>query len=180
MFTGLRLRFGWSWLWPSQVALAVKNLSANAGDIRNRGSIPVLERSSGGGHGKPLQYSCLENPMDRGAWWATVHWLTKNQIRLKRFSTYVQRWLHLWPQGWACDPDMVRKAVHSSRLVEMGAQTRSVDIQLLYFGWVKNSPFYMWRTFLVASCKKLPSNSIYFIMLNTCLFLLLFSILENL
>ena len=119
VFTGVRLRFGWRWLWPSQVALAVKNLSANAGDIRNTGSIPVLERSPGGGHGKPLQCSCLGNPMDRrGAWWATVHRLTKNQIRLKQFSTYVQSWLHFWPQGWACDPDMVRKAVHSSRLAQ--------------------------------------------------------------
>ena len=59
--------------WTSQVALVVKNLPANAGDIRDRGSIPGLGGSPGGGHGRPLQYSCLENPMDRGAWWATVH-----------------------------------------------------------------------------------------------------------
>ena len=57
----------------SQVALGVKNLSVNAGDIRDTGSIPGLGRSPGGGHGNPLQYSCLENPMDRGAWRATVH-----------------------------------------------------------------------------------------------------------
>ena len=50
----------------------VKNLPANAGDVRDTGSIPGLERSPGG-HGNPFQYSCLENPMDRGAWWATVH-----------------------------------------------------------------------------------------------------------
>ena len=53
--------------------LVVKNLSANAGDIRDVGSIPGLGRSPGGGHGNPLQYSCLENPTDRGAWQATVH-----------------------------------------------------------------------------------------------------------
>ena len=47
----------------------VKNLPANAGDIRDVGSIPGLGRSPGGGHGNPLQYSCLENPMDRGVWW---------------------------------------------------------------------------------------------------------------
>ena len=57
----------------SQVALVVKNLSANAGDIRDMGSIPVSGRSPGGGNGNPFQYSCLGNPMDRGAWWVTVH-----------------------------------------------------------------------------------------------------------
>ena len=54
------------------MALVVKNPLANAGDIRDTGSIPGLERSPGGGHGNPLQYSWLENPMDRGTWWATV------------------------------------------------------------------------------------------------------------
>ena len=56
--------------WASQVVLVVKNPSANTGDV---GSIPGSGRSSGGGNGNPLQYSCLENPVDRGAWWATVH-----------------------------------------------------------------------------------------------------------
>jgi len=51
----------------------VKNLPANAGKVRDMGSIPGLERSPEVGHSNPLQYSCLENPMDRGAWWATVH-----------------------------------------------------------------------------------------------------------
>ena len=57
----------------------VKNLPANAGDVRDAGSIPGLGRSPGGGHGNPLQYSCLENPMDRGAWQATVHKVTQSQ-----------------------------------------------------------------------------------------------------
>ena len=57
----------------SQVALVVKNLTVNAGDARDMGSIPGSGRSSGEGNGYPLQYSCLENPMDRGAWWVTVH-----------------------------------------------------------------------------------------------------------
>jgi len=52
----------------SHVAQVVKNLPANAGDLRDAGSIPGLRRSPGGGHGNPLQYSCLENPMDREAW----------------------------------------------------------------------------------------------------------------
>ena len=55
------------------MALVVKNLPANARDIRDSGLIPGSGRSPGGGHGNPLQYSCLENLMDREAWWATVH-----------------------------------------------------------------------------------------------------------
>ena len=57
----------------SQVVLVVKNPLANIGDIRDEGSVPGLGRSPGGGHGNPLQYSYLKNPMDRGAQWATVH-----------------------------------------------------------------------------------------------------------
>ena len=63
--------------WASQVVLVVKNLPANAGDIRDVGSIPGSGRSPGGEHGSPLQYSCLKSHMDRGAWWATVHGVTK-------------------------------------------------------------------------------------------------------
>ena len=63
----------------SQVALVVKNLPANAGDLRDAGLTPGLGRSSGGGNGNPLQYSCLENPMDRAAWWATVQEVTTSQ-----------------------------------------------------------------------------------------------------
>ena len=59
--------------WPSQVALAVKNLPASAGDKRDMGLIPGSGRSPGGGYSNPVQCSCLENPMDRGDWWATVH-----------------------------------------------------------------------------------------------------------
>ena len=57
-------------------------------DVRDAGSIPRLGRFSGGGHGNPLQYSCLENPMDRGAWWATVHRVTQRQTQLKRLSAH--------------------------------------------------------------------------------------------
>ena len=63
-------------------ALVVKNLPANAGNIM-RHEIPGLGRAPGGGHGNPLQYSCLENPMDRGAWRATVHGVTKSWTQLK-------------------------------------------------------------------------------------------------
>ena len=58
------------------MALQVKNLLVNAGDA---GSIPGLGKSAGGGNGSPLQYSCLENPTDRGAWWDTVHGIAKDK-----------------------------------------------------------------------------------------------------
>ena len=59
-------------------ALVVKNPSVREGDIRDVGSVPGLGRSPGEGNGDPLQYSCLENPMDRGAWWAMVHRVAKS------------------------------------------------------------------------------------------------------
>ena len=66
-------------LFPSpMVVLVIKNLPANAGDLRDAGVTPGSRRSPGGGHGNPLQYSCLENSTDRGAWWATVHKVTKS------------------------------------------------------------------------------------------------------
>ena len=72
----------------SQVALVVKNLPACAGDLRDVSSIPGSGRSPGGEHGNPLQYSCLENPMDRGAWQATVHRVPKSRTQLKQLSTH--------------------------------------------------------------------------------------------
>ena len=57
----------------SQATVVVKNLPANAGDLKDVGLIPGSGRSSGEGNGNPIQFSCLENPLDTGAWWATVH-----------------------------------------------------------------------------------------------------------
>ena len=67
----------------------VKNLPANAGNIRDVGSDPELGRSSGAGNGNPCQHSCLENFMNRRAWWATVHGVTKSWTELKRLSRYM-------------------------------------------------------------------------------------------
>ena len=64
----------------SHMILVLKNLLANAGDVRDAGSIPGLGRSPGGGEGTPLQHSCLENPMDGGAWRAAVHGVTESRI----------------------------------------------------------------------------------------------------
>ena len=66
----------------------VKNLSLNAGDIRDLGLIPELGRSLGGGNGNPLPYSCLENPTDKGTWWATVHGVTKSWTGLKQLGMH--------------------------------------------------------------------------------------------
>ena len=68
----------------SLVAQMVKCLAYNAGDL---GLIPESRRSSGEGNGKPIQYSCLENPMDGEAWWATVHGIAKSQTRLRDFTS---------------------------------------------------------------------------------------------
>ena len=68
--------------------VVAKNSLASTGDERDMGSVPRLGRSPGGGHGNPLQYTCLENPIERGAWWATVHGVTKSQTPLKQFRTH--------------------------------------------------------------------------------------------
>ena len=82
-------------IWPyrsgaSQVVLVVKNLPANAGDIRDSRS----GRSLGGGHGNPLQHSCLENPMNRGAWWATVHGCNESDTT-EQLGTAVVTYLYI-------------------------------------------------------------------------------------
>ena len=92
------------------VALVVKNPPASAGDVRDTGLIPGSGRFPGGGHGKPLQYSCLGNSMDRGSWQATVHRVTKSQTWLKLLSmhtctrtgiTVSGNWHDLSGRGWS-------------------------------------------------------------------------------
>ena len=80
---GCRLRFSFFSTVPAQV---VKNPPANVGDVRDAGSIPGSGRCPGGGYGNPLQYSCLENPMDRGTWRATVRGVTKSQTDTSRIT----------------------------------------------------------------------------------------------
>ena len=79
LWTRLKLTLATDGVRASQAVLVVKNLPAIAGDIRDTDSMPGSGRSPGGRHGNPLQYSCLENPMDRGAWQATVHGVAKSQ-----------------------------------------------------------------------------------------------------
>ena len=66
----------------------VKNSPASAGDLRYAGSVPGLGRSPGEGHGNPFQYSCLETPVERGAWWATLHGVAKSWMRVKRLNVH--------------------------------------------------------------------------------------------
>ena len=80
----------------SQVALMLKNLPANTGDIRDVGSIPGSGRPPGGGHDNPFQCSYLENPMDRGAWeQAIVHGVTKSQTQLKQLSSNISIFMQI-------------------------------------------------------------------------------------
>ena len=82
------------YLWASQVALVVKNLSDNAGDTRDTRSISGLGRSPEKGNGNLLQYSCRKNPMDRGACWATVHGVSKSWTQSR---TQLSIWAYLYP-----------------------------------------------------------------------------------
>ena len=85
-----------------QVALVVKNPPANAGDIRNTVSLPRSERSPGEGNSNPLQYSCLENPTDGGAWWATVHGVAKSRTRLNDFTFTFKEFMKTRSQSLRC------------------------------------------------------------------------------
>ena len=90
---------------------------ANAGDIRDPGSIPGWGRSPGGGHGNPLQYSFLENLMDRGAWQATVHRVAQSRTRLKRLSSHA---LVLWP----VQPGAILSTLHLNPLRQVLVQSQ--------------------------------------------------------
>ena len=109
----------------SQVALVVKKLPTSAGDLRDTGSIPGWGRSPGGGHGNPLQYSCLENPIDRGAWHATVHRIAKSQTQLKRLST------DLRPRGHLPAPSSSSPGC-SVAVSSLGHQVRSPGTSLTF------------------------------------------------
>ena len=79
--------------------LVVKNPPSNSGDLRDMDSIPGLGRSPGGGHVNPLQYSCQKNPMDRAAWQATVHSISKSWTWLKQLSMHTNIYIR-WGKSW--------------------------------------------------------------------------------
>ena len=96
----------------------VKQLPSNAGDTRGSGLIPGLGRYPGGGHGNPLHYSCLENPMHRGAWWATVHGITKSQTRLKFPTMHIR-------VGLLCTESLVQNfSCQVTKFLEISMKTK--------------------------------------------------------
>ena len=103
--------------WTSQVSLVVKNLPAKAGDLRDADSIPGSRRSSGVENGNALQYSCLENPMDRRTWRVTVQRVTKSQTQLKQLSTHT---CGIRSSSWSKD---------QIRVPCIGRQTQPLDHQ---------------------------------------------------
>ena len=112
-------------LGASRVALVVKNLPANAGDRTSAGSIPGSGRSPERGHGNPLQYSCHENPIDRGAWWARVHGVAKSQTPLKWVSMSIRRLLqadketnHTYTYDWDLRP-LVKKKREREKICDL-------------------------------------------------------------
>ena len=123
----------------SWVELVVKNAAANAGHERDSGSIPGWGRSPGGGHGNPLQYSCLENPTDiRGSWWATLHRVAKSQTQLKWLSTHA----HTRGQNSALPPcSFLPLLLFFSMYGNRAHSVSRISAQMLWSKWSQNSPF---------------------------------------
>ena len=93
----------------------VKNPPASAGGTRDPHSIPGLGRSPGEGNGTPLQYSCLGNLMDRGAWWSTVHGVTKELDMTERLTYTLLSWTSLM-----CGVRVTRAGISEKRLTQCG------------------------------------------------------------
>ena len=126
----------------SQLVLVVKNLPANAGDIRDADLIPGLGRSPGGEHGKPLQYSCLENPMDKGVWWATVHRVAQSWTQLKWLSMHTC--MDLLMTILSIMDDM-HSHIHLSHMYVCVLQLlRDMAHKML---WPNNIPLLFWKNF---------------------------------
>ena len=124
---------GFYYVEASQVALFVKNSPANAGDTGDMGLIPELGRSPGGWHGNLLQYSCLENPVDRGAWPATVHSVTKNWTWLK--------WLSIAHKPSI--PTSVETFYHKQGLNFVKAFSSSIEIIMIFIMWFVNVVYHL-------------------------------------
>ena len=112
------------------MVLVVKNAPANAGDIRDTDSLPGSGRSTAGGHDNTLQYSCLENPIDIGVLWATVHRIAKSRTQLKQLSTHVR-----FQTLFHCAPDWSKIALELSKLYDLGYVTQTLLV--LFFSSLK-------------------------------------------
>ena len=111
----------WATVQASQVAPVVKNLPADAGDTRDESLIPGLGRSPGGVNGNPPQYSCLENPIDRGVWWATVYGVAKSRTFWTLSEPLKVKWMN-WTSG---DFGRSQTSTHSMLLHLPGRQAGS-------------------------------------------------------
>ena len=107
------------------MARVVKNPPANAGDIRDKGSIPGSGRSAGEEHGNPFQYSFPENPMDRGAWWATVLRVAKSRTRLKCPTSATTLYHNPAPHGTKTKKNQQRRPRNKTK--EVGGHTETVS-----------------------------------------------------
>ena len=113
--------------------LSSKESACSAGDV---GRIPGSERSSGGGNGNPLWYSCLENPMNRGAWQVIVHGVTKSQDLATKQQVTWQESTHCWLVKWAQGPEGTRLAVVSCLAFESfgwNSQLPSLSLRAVWF-----------------------------------------------
>ena len=116
------------------MVLVVKNLLANAGDVRDLGSIPGLGGSPGGGQGNRLQYSCLENPVDRGAWWATVPRIAKSWTRLKEIGmhaciiNYTHQGGRIWHQNDLTEEKYIYECCQLNSWMWMWIKFKIVDL----------------------------------------------------
>ena len=110
----------------SQIALVIKNLSVSAWDARHVDSIPGLERSPGVRNGNPLPYSCLENPMDRGAWWAVVHGAQRVRHNWETEQTHTGK---LTPQN---KPSSPTTPVYTNLYVKHGAGSYKQHLSVLH------------------------------------------------
>ena len=110
----------------SQVVLVVKNLLAKTRDVRDPGLIPRLGRSPGEGNVNPLQYSCLENSMDRGAWQATIHRVSKSWMQLKRLRMNTHK-RNAAGAGGRCYRSHQEARRESRPSAQQGRQTKNMD-----------------------------------------------------
>ena len=131
------------WCFPG--GSVVKSLPANAGDVGDSGLIPRLGRSPGARHDHPLQYSCLENPMDRGAWWATLHGVAKSQIWLNNWAQIPAEsslsWLIQEPKQWPSL--MLETSVHRINLVTLINSMRMTVSHMLSKAFFSKT--YLWE-----------------------------------
>ena len=114
-----------------QVVLMLKNPPANAGDLGDAGSIPESGRSPGGANGNPLQYPCLENPLDTGIWQATVHRVAQSWTRMKLLHTHTGKTFSAWCAIlWALQMHMVTQALRHQDAEQWGHPPGTFHVSL--------------------------------------------------